>query len=372
MAVSSHDAFAAAIAKSKRAPPVVVIFGEEAHFRDAALSSFVAAARAPIVLTLHGPEGPRDPAPLDLPRFLDEARTASLFGARKVVVLRRADLFLKTHAAEVANGLGRLPPGTAVALVLDGGGKPPKAILDAFAGVECKRPYDTPPPWARPGGAPGPAPAVAFVLSRARDARKAMARPAAERLVAAVGSSRARLASEVEKLSLHAGDRPEITADDVEALCERARTETAYPFADAVAAGDAAQALRLLAAILERGLALGSPGSESVVVDAIGIGAILVATLHSRFREIATAAELARGGLSAEAAAEAAGAKPFARARVAADARRHARTDFARAFEDLVRADRGLKGGDDSPGFVLERLVLALAGGPAAVRREAT
>lgn len=372
MPVFSLDAFAARMKSGGDSPPsVVLVFGEEALFRDQALAAYSAAVArggtAPLVLTLYGPDGPRDPAPLELPRFLDEARTASLFGERKLVVLRRAQHFLKEHAAELATALRSIPKGNSVALVAESSGKPPKALVDLLPSVECQRPYDTPPPWAK-GGAAGATPAVQWAVERARAEGKALPRDAAERLVSYVGGNCARLASEIEKLSLLAGDRPAITVADVDVLCGAARSETAYPFVDAVADGDARKATRLLAAIFERGLQVGSGDSASVVADATGVGAILLAALHGRFRDVGAAAEVARGGrMSPEAAAAEAGVKPFAQKRVAADVRRHAHTDFARVFEEIVRADAGLKGESDSPEFVMERLVLALvrAGAPA-------
>lgn len=374
MPVATLDAFLSRLKGAAAPPAAVLVFGDEALFRDQALAAYSAAVSRgggqPLVLTLHGPEGPRDPAPLELARFLDEARTASLFGERKLVILRRAQHFLKEHAAELASALRAIPKGNSVVLVSESSGKPPKALLDALPSVECQRPYDTPPPWAK-GPAAGVTPAVQWAVERARAAGKAMPRDAAERLVSFVGGNCARLASEIEKLSLLAGERPGVTVADVDLLCGAARSETPYPFVDAVADGDARKALRLLASMFERGLQVGSGDSASVVSDATGIGAILVASLHGRFRDIGAAAEAARGGrLAPEAAAAEAGVKPFALKKVAADLRRHAGTDFARVFDEIVRADGGLKGESDSAEFVMERLVLALAGAaPAAVRR---
>ena len=53
-------------------------------------------------------------------------------------------------------------------------------------------------------------------------------------LITRVGPNARALASEVEKLSLHAGDRPEVTLADVEAIATRNKQSRAFALADAL------------------------------------------------------------------------------------------------------------------------------------------
>ena len=73
---------------------------------------------------------------------------------------------------------------------------------------------------------------------------------AAEALASAIGSDSARLASELEKLSLYGGQAPTITAAAVEALVGSQATNS-LAVGDALLAGKAADAIALVDALLE-------------------------------------------------------------------------------------------------------------------------
>jgi DNA polymerase III subunit delta len=79
-----------------------------------------------------------------------------------------------------------------------------------------------------------------------RERQKEIDEDALAALVSAVGPHARLLDSEVEKLCLYAGDRQQITAADVAAICTRNKTARAFAVADALGDRDLATLLRRL------------------------------------------------------------------------------------------------------------------------------
>lgn len=79
-----------------------------------------------------------------------------------------------------------------------------------------------------------------------RERGKQVSDDALAELVTRVGPHARQLASEVEKAALHAGDRPEVTRADIEAVCARNKQARAFALADAFADRDLPRALRCL------------------------------------------------------------------------------------------------------------------------------
>ena len=92
-------------------------------------------------------------------------------------------------------------------------------------------------------------PVVADVLG---PLKKRLARDADLELKNRLGDDLRLIASELEKLALYVGDRPQITRDDVEAIVAPVREEEFFALAEAVGEGDTAKALQLFADDLRR------------------------------------------------------------------------------------------------------------------------
>lgn len=88
--------------------------------------------------------------------------------------------------------------------------------------------------------------AETIAYQRFRDCGKQVGPDALARLVANVGPHAAQLASEVEKISLYAGDRDEVTPEDVEALCIKNKQAKAFALGDALGDRDLPRLLRTL------------------------------------------------------------------------------------------------------------------------------
>lgn len=85
-----------------------------------------------------------------------------------------------------------------------------------------------------------------FVRQQLRERKQEMSEEALGELVAAVGPNLRQLASEVEKLSLYAADRPSIEVADVNAVVSRNKQAEAFALGEAVGDRDLPRALRCL------------------------------------------------------------------------------------------------------------------------------
>jgi DNA polymerase III subunit delta len=85
-------------------------------------------------------------------------------------------------------------------------------------------------------------------------AGKKMAGKACQRLLQSTGFDLRTLAGNLEKLISYVGDRPSITAADVEALIKRTRKDPIFEFTNAVADRDLSAALFFMRSLLEEGM----------------------------------------------------------------------------------------------------------------------
>ncbi len=181
---------------------------------------------------------------------LEEARTAPFGSGDRVIVLQRSPFCNQcpTELAEQLEASLTLIP-EQCHLVLVNAGKPDarlrttKALQKLIkAGEATERSFQLPAVWDGAGQ-------VELVQRTAEELGLSLQRSAAEALSDAIGSDSARLASELEKLSLYAGAGQAITAEAVHALIGGQATN-ALQVGDALLAGKPAEAVALVDALL--------------------------------------------------------------------------------------------------------------------------
>jgi DNA polymerase-3 subunit delta len=183
---------------------------------------------------------------------LAEARTPPLGAGDRVVLLQRSP-FCNQCPADLASqleaALGQIPDHCH--LVLVNGAKPDARLrtTKALKGMAEERSFNLPAVWDGAGQ-------VELVSRTAREMGLAVEPAAAEALAEAIGSDSARLASELEKLSLYAGTGKAggpgapITAAAVAALIGSHATSS-LQVGDALLAGQSAEAIALVEQLLE-------------------------------------------------------------------------------------------------------------------------
>jgi DNA polymerase III subunit delta len=226
--------------KSAKAPPIVIVYGDDEHQKSAALTQALDTLLPPQVersLALTSYDGSRtaDQGGPSLAAVFEDLATLPFLADRRVVVIRESDTFITTHRDKLENYLARpSPTGT---LVLECRSFPKTTRLSKAASaasgqlVQCKKLV---------GRA-----LVDFVVNAARSYEKRIDPAAAARLVEMVGQDTGILATEVEKLALYAGDRPTLTEQDVTDLVGQSREEKIFAVMDAAVSGRLPEALRL-------------------------------------------------------------------------------------------------------------------------------
>ncbi len=97
-----------------------------------------------------------------------------------------------------------------------------------------------------------------------------MSKDALELLIEALGGDMARIAAEIEKLALYAGER-EVTVDDMTALAPDARSTTIFALVNALGRKDRMRALEALDTLTREGEYL--PLALAFLVHAVSAGA---------------------------------------------------------------------------------------------------
>jgi len=169
-----------------------------------------------------------------LAEVLDEARTPSLLGGNRTVVVDDADDFISEHRAALERYCSA--PAEVSSLVFVCQSLPSNTrlhkIIAKIGQVIAIRPVTG-------------RNLVDWIARQARVAHgKVVSQTTAERLRDQVGDSSGLLDAELSKLATYVGDRPEIAEADVEALSGSTREEKVFAVMDAVFAGNAAEAMK--------------------------------------------------------------------------------------------------------------------------------
>jgi DNA polymerase III subunit delta len=196
--------------------------------------------------------------------------------------------------------------------------------------------------------------AVKWVLETAAAEDVKIENDAARELVDALGADMMMVASELEKLTLYAGEKKRITLGDVETMVLAAKQRSLYELTDAISAKDAPRALAVLDAILASG-----DGEEA------SIGHLYM--LARTFRQMLVILEKNVRDSRAiwQALWQGFRVPPFAAEDIIRQARRYkSRRELTRALRLIAQADLGLRSNPPSKRLVLERLVLDLCAQP--------
>jgi len=323
-----------------RPGPVHAVLGEDTYLAEQALERVlemsIGGDRQEALRVLYGDEGKWEDV-------VSAARTGSLFVARRAIVVRRADLLKGDDEAATAYLSDPSPDVTLVLLA----SKPdrrrnPWKKLAATATV-----HDASPKKGRA--------LRAHVEEELRGRGLRFAPDALEDLLAEVGQDLRRLMGEVDKLEAYAGDRREITAEDVAAVLGRGLGQPLYRLSDAFAARETPGCLELLERLL-------GDGEE---------GLRILSALHRALRQVRAAA--AMGEARAPRAEIGARLLPpnmqFKLDALVEASRRWSEADLRRALGALGRADRRMKRGADAATTLVAAVVDSCGGEPTSPRR---
>jgi DNA polymerase III subunit delta len=338
--------------KRGRLEPAYLFLGGEAYNRERARRALIEAALAPeereTGFTRH------DLDQVSLAAAVDDARSLSLFAARRVIWLARAETAaLKARSGdgdeEVSSGPKPLEeylrdpaPGTVLVIEaarydFEGEDKAKlERVRQFFSGVPTQVEFRRFTPEA--------ARALAQNLALAMGVKLGLAELAL--LLEATGHEASRIAAEMEKLSLFANGR-KIEAEDIAALVPDAQSTTVFAMVAALGRGDRARALESLDTLTRAGEYM----------------PLALAFLATQFRMALAAREAGmRGASEIQARFERTGVRIWpARARqISETIQAFPQARLERALAKVFEADRALRDAHPDDRIVMENMIFEL------------
>lgn len=192
-----------------------------------------------------------------------------------------------------------------------------------------------------------------FVRGEAKARGVTLAPDALTMIVDEIGADLGQLADAVERLAIYAGERKQITAEDVDKVVATTRQRSVFELANAVGAGDRAHALAVLSSMLG--------ARES--------GVRIVAMLARHLRQLWITSELLERTRDKFEIAGALGIPPFFADDIIRQARNIDATRAKRMHAALFKADKDLKSSRLDDARLLEALILELTRTNASAKR---
>ena len=183
-----------------------------------------------------------------------------------------------------------------------------------------------------------------WVNQQLRAYGKRMDRTAVETLAFTSGRDLTLLSGELQKLAAYAGERVDITVQDIEQIATHTAECTVFAMVDAISDGKAQEAFRLLGVLLHSG------------EQRIGILAMI--TRH--YRQMTHLSALARERVPQAQQAKLLGVPPFALGRLSRQVGRRSYESLQAQLEACVQADYDIKRGAMREEMALDRLMLLL------------
>ncbi len=322
--------------------PVCVAFGDDAFLRrgvvEALRDEVLEGDNADMSLTtVVG----RD---VELRDVLDELRTVSLFGDRRLVEVQDADDFVSRYRSELEDYAQSPSDGGVLLLLVNswpGNTRLAKQVAETGLTIDCKKPTA--------------AGVLKWLPKQAKKKHQVeLSSAAAQLLVDLVGTELGLLEQELSKLALVAPGG-EITEDAIRETAGSWRTRTVWEMLDAACDGQAADALSHLDRLLLSG------------EHPVGI----LGQISSSLRRFATAAQIfaeseASGHrMGLQDALKQAGVPPFKVRDAERQLKRMGRVNALGLHRSLLEIDLALKGGSSSPDrarLTVERLIAQVAG----------
>jgi DNA polymerase III delta subunit len=327
---------------------VLVLSGPERWFRDRALSMVrKALAEGGDLFELDASE--REGSTQDAASFLMDLRTSSLFGGNKVLVLRSAEKWLRSHGKVLAETLDKIADGNVLVLELaklDGRTALARKLAKSGERFEFRRLYES----AWEGKPPASAEIVQWAMRRAKGKKLGMSADVALFLVQVVGSEASQLEGALEQLGLtHAGQT--LTGEDLRSVLTVSFGSSQFELCDAILAKDSRAALRSLRALYREGLR----DKDGKKLEAGAIFPMVTSWLASSLEKLSNAREeLAAGAPVPEVVRRYGG--PFQQ-RFERQLRGLDIDSLRRMRAALLRAEERLRGSGEEPEVLLERLI---------------
>jgi DNA polymerase III subunit delta len=275
----------------------------------------------------------------DSAAFLGELPAMSLTASRRYLLADGVERWREVQEAEVATALSALPPDLTVVLIARG--KAPPKLVKAVEGAggevltfEAPRPREMP----------------RFLAAEAKRRGFTLEPGAARLLIDRLGTEPVRLANELDRLALWAGEGDTVSAADLEEMVADSSETAAWSLSDALLDRDPARALAI---------------AERLIGEGQSIAGIVYA-LASRLRKATSAAAQLEAGLPPKKVEASLGMHPYAARQLVGRLGEISLDDLEAATAALADLEVWCRGGADYGDELALTLAIRRAAGPAA------
>ncbi len=330
-------------------PPSVLVFvGPERWFRDRALDLVRRSLGAKGDL-FELDAGEREGGTQEAASFLMDLRTASLFGGNKVLLLRSAEKWLRSHGKVLVGTLEAIARGNTLVLdlaKLDGRSSLAKKLNKIGERFDFRRLYES----AWEGRPPTSAEIVQWTQQRAKTKKLGLSLDLALFVVQVVGHEPSQIEGCLDQLAIsHAGQR--LDAETLRASLTASFGSSQFEFVDALLAQDPRAALRSLLALYREGLR----DREGKRLDSGAIFPMVSSWLGSSLDKLCAAREELEAGHPISELVRRHGGAFQARFERQLRGLDLSRLRLMRAA--LIRAEERLRGSGEESEILLERLI---------------
>ncbi len=277
------------------------------------------------------------------------ARTASLFGGRRLVVLKNAQLLSPDEQKKLCAYLENPVATATLVLVVRGAGagsRDPKLSRIAGAAKKFAKAVEKGGGIALDCPRPRAKDLPRLAESLLKEQGLSATREGLYALCEAVGEDMGSLIQAAEKLALYLGEGGRIEESHVAEVVADTRSQSVFALTDAAGEGSLDRALRVLSGMIRDG--------ESPLA--------VVSHLARHFRSLARVAALNSRGEGVDAIRKRLGLHPFVVKKCLMQSRRLTSRALASHMQALAAADKALKSGGPRGELVLEKLVMTLCG----------
>jgi DNA polymerase-3 subunit delta len=320
--------------KGGRVEPLYLLYGPEDYLRDAAARAIADLALKDAALREFN-ETAYSLSGADVQQAIAAAEQLPMMAARRVVRVTDFARLREADEGALVRYITRPAESTTVIFIadaLDKRLKLSKQLLNVCTSVEFAALSD--------------AELAAWAKSRLKDLRADADERTLRQIIALVGQSVRRLATELEKLSTAALPSGHISMELVEALVGRSRELSNFELTDHLLARNRRRALETLGRLLDDGV-------EPLMLTGL---------LASSFHRLALAKDLMSRGVAKEEVFRLVPMPQSKRAEFLATARRADTRELARRIRRIADADLSIKTSQATPRIQLEMLVCELSG----------
>jgi DNA polymerase-3 subunit delta len=265
---------------------------------------------------------------------LDDFRTMTFFGGKRLAIVESADAFVADNKDVLARYTESPSPVGVLVLVCN---KKPDGRLKAVKNIEKNGDVV---PCVPPKGKR----AIGWVRDRARDLDKQMSYSAAQLLVDIVGNDLGQLDAALQMLSTYVGKQRSIGESDVAQTVDSEKSIEIWELMDGIATRDGKAALEALDRLLDRS------GQEVARLSLIG-------TTLLRLRNVKRVMEMYG---SADQVSKVLKMHPFAAKKNVEQARKFSDEELARGLRRALEADILIKSNRMEPRVAVEKLIAEL------------